>query len=141
MATKQQFPTWDFDFTKFMADYKWPTVSFDAVMASQKKTMEAFAEANKLAVEGMQAVAKRQLEVVRQAVEEASGMGGEVFKPGAPKEQVAKQADLAKAQFDRMLANMKEMSEMLAKSNTEAANVVSKRISDSFEEFKALAAA
>ncbi len=45
-------------------------------------------------------------------------------------------AELAKDGFEKILSNMKEVSEMVAKSNTEAAEVLSKRVSEQLEEIK-----
>lgn len=139
MPSKTQ-PTWDFDITKMMADFKVPGVDMDAVLASQRKNIEALTQANQLAVEGMQAVARRQMDVLRQTMEETAAMTKDMMQAGSPEAGVAKQADLVKGAFEKVLTNMKEMSEMVAKSNYEAADILSKRISAGLDEIKAVAA-
>ena len=143
MATKTQSktqPMWDMDITKMMADFKVPGVDMDAVLQSQRRNIEALTAANQLAVEGMQAVSRRQMEILQQTMQETSSMMQGLMAAGTPEEGVAKQAELVKTAFEKALTNMKEMSEMIAKSNYEAADVISKRISANLDEIKAAAA-
>lgn len=139
--TKQQTPFWDMDVTKAMADFKMPAVDMDALMALHRKNVEAMNAANNLAIEGMQAVARRQVEIMRTTMEEMTTMVGEMMKAGTPEERIAKQTDLTKSSFEKTLANMKELSELIAKSNSEAAEIINKRISGMLDEMKSAAAA
>ena len=137
--SKPGSPIWDIDVSKMLGDMKLPMVDMDAIMASQRKNIEALTNANKLAFEGIQAVARRQADVMRQMIEEISGMVSELMSASSPEERVSKQADLAKTAYEKVLGNMKELAEMLAKSNTEAAEVITSRISESLEELKSMA--
>ena len=137
--SKPGSPIWDIDVSKMLGDMKLPMVDMDAIMASQRKNIEALTNANKLAFEGIQAVARRQADVMRQMIEEISGMVSELMSASSPEERVSKQADLAKAAYEKVLGNMKELAEMLAKSNTEAAEVITSRISESLDELKSMA--
>ena len=139
MASKTP-PMWDMDITKMMADFKVPGVDMDAMLQSQRKNIEALTAANQLAMDGVQAVARRQMEVLRQTMEEASASMKDMMAAGTPEQSVAKQAELVKTAFEHALTNMKEMTEMIAKSNYDAAEVLSKRISASLDEIKASAA-
>lgn len=132
-------PFWDMDVTKLMADMKVPGVDVDGLMASQRKNIEALTAANKLAFEGMQAVATRQTEILRQTMDELSKMMSEMMSAGTPEDRMAKQAEITKAAFEKSLANMKEIAEMIAKSNTEAADVITQRVSATLEEIKSMA--
>ena len=138
--SKPGSPIWDIDVSKMLGDMKLPMVDMDAIMASQRKNIEALTNANKLAFEGIQAVARRQADVMRQMIEEISGMVSELMSASSPEERVSKQADLAKAAYEKVLGNMKELAEMLAKSNTEAAEVITSRISESLDELKSMSA-
>ncbi len=136
----------DFDPTKFanqfasmLKDYKLPGVDMDAIVASQRKNVEAVAAANRVAFEGMQAVARRQAEILQETMNEATKAIDAVAKAGSPADAAAKQAELAKDAFERALGNMRELAEMVAKSNQEATNAVNKRITESLDEFKELA--
>ncbi|MEW5726422.1 MAG: TIGR01841 family phasin, partial [Pseudomonadota bacterium] len=102
MASKQQPDQFfDFDVTKLMGDFKVPGVDLEALVASQKKNIEALTQANKTAFEGMQALAKRQAELLRQTMEEVTAAGKQMAEPGTAQEKAAKQAEMAKNAFER----------------------------------------
>lgn len=130
-------PFLEFDVSKVLGDFKVPGVDVDAILASQRKNIEAVTAANQLAIEGLQAVLRRQAEIVRSSVEEAGTYVNQVVAAGSPEEKAAKQAELVKLAFEKSLANIKELAELVAKSNTEAADVLSKRVSESLDEVKA----
>ncbi|HYE52313.1 MAG TPA: phasin family protein [Azospirillaceae bacterium] len=124
------------DFTKIAAEYKVPGLDVEGIMAAQRKNIEAVTAANQLALEGVQAVLRRQAEILRQTMEETSSMMSDLIAAGTPEDKVSKQAELAKTAFEKALANMKELAEMVAKSNSEAADVISNRVKESIEEIK-----
>lgn len=134
MAANNPF---EFDLTKYLGDFKVPGVDFEAILASQRKNIEAVTAANQLAVEGLQAVLRRQAEIVRQSLEEATSLVSDFTAVGAPEEKVVKQTELVKTTFEKALANIKELSELVAKSNSEAADVLAKRVAESLDEVKA----
>jgi len=129
-------PFLEFDISKVLGEYKVPGVDVEAMMAAQRKNIEAVTAANQLAIEGLQAVIRRQAEIVRASVEEASSYVNQVVAAGTPEEKAAKQAELVKAAFEKSLANARELAELVAKSNNEAAEVLSKRVSESLDELK-----
>src|SRR5690242_16910000 len=100
-------PFGDFDFSKMidasrlLGDLKVPGVDVEAVMASQRRNLEALSEANKLAVEGLQAVAKRQAEIFRQMMEETSQAMRDMMTAGSPEDKASRQAELVKEGFKR----------------------------------------
>src|SRR3546814_7135371 len=81
--------------------FKLPNVDVDAVVAAQKKNIEALTSANQLAVEGMQAIAKRQAEILRQTVEELQKNVQSLMENGAPEAKVAKGTELTKRSEER----------------------------------------
>jgi len=134
MDSRQTFL--DTDFSKAFAGFTLPGFDVEAVLASQRKNIEALTQANQLAVEGVQAVARRQAEIAREAIDEASTMLRDIVQPTAPEERIAKQAELLKLTFERSLANARELALLLAKANTEAFDVVAKRVAQGFEEIR-----
>ncbi len=133
---KNTNPFGELDLTKMMADFRMPGVDVDGLMSSQRKNLEALTTANRLVVEGMQAIARRQTEIFRQMMDEStSAMKG--MMSGANKEDAAaKQADMAKDAFQRAVTNMRELAEMIAKSNGEAFDIINRRVSESLDEIK-----
>jgi len=125
------------DFTKIFSEFKVPGFDVQALIATQRRNIEAVSHANQLAVEGVQAVMRRQSEILRQMVEESTNALKEMTAAGAPEQKIAQQTELVKSAFEKALANLRELTEMVAKSNTEAADVLTKRIGESLTELKA----
>ena len=137
MSNPTAFPMFQTDITKMLADFKVPGVDVEAMVAAQKRNIEALTEANQVVIAGAQAVMKRQAEILQASMEQARAIASEIMVPGSPEAKVAKQAEVVQTAFQAALANMKELAEMATKSNTEAANVIGKRVSESLEEIKA----
>ena len=133
---QSDFNRWVSDFSKSFANGKAPTVDMESLFASQRKNFEAFTSANQLAFEGVKAVAQRQAVLAREAVEQFSSLAKELSAPASVEEKLVKQAEVAKSAFEQALSTMREMNDTLVKSNTQAIEVVSKRVSDSFDEVK-----
>ena len=130
------FNRWVSDFSKSFTNGKTPSVDLETLFAAQRKNFEALSSANQLAFDGIKTVAQRQAEVAREAVEEFSKLAKELSAPASAEEKLVKQAEIAKAAFEQALSTMREMSETLQKSNTQAIDVLSKRVADSFDEVK-----
>ncbi len=124
------------EFTKAMKQFNLPGVDVDSLVAAQKKNMEALTNANRVAFEGAQAVAKRQAEILQETMNEASKGLDVISKVGSPPEAAAKQAEFAKDAFERALGNMRELAEMVSKSREEATSTINGRISESLGEIK-----
>lgn len=142
MATKQQadqffdFDISKFDMSKYLGDFKVPGMDIDSLVSSQRKNIEALTQANKLAFEGVQAVVKRQAEILRQTVDEIAQVTKDIAEPGNPQDKAAKQTEIAKDAFERSLSNMRELSEMIAKANSEAFDLLNKRFTQNLDEVR-----
>ncbi len=129
----------DFDVTKMMADFRFRPFDVEALMASQRRNIEALSQANQLAVEGMQAVAKRQIEVARQAVEDMSALLRELAQPASPEDRIAKNTEFAKQMLEKSVNHGREITLLATKAGTEAADVLRKRATEGLDEFRDLA--
>ena len=126
-----------FDVTKIMGDFRVPGIDMEAAVASQRKNIEALTQANQLAVEGVQALMRRQVEITRQAMEDFSAMFRDFVQPnGSPEDRFAKQAEYSKHAIEKSLSNAKELTELVTKANTETFNVISKRVTESLDEVR-----
>ena len=124
------------DFTKLTEQFKVPAVDTEALLDSQRKNIEAFSAANRIAFEGAQAVTQRQVEIVRQVMEESAEVVKQMTAAGKPEDKLAEQAELLKHTYEQSLANFRELAEMGAKSNGEAVEVLSRRVTEGLDEFK-----
>ncbi len=137
MAIKQQAEQlFDFDISKYLGEFKVPGVDVEALVSSQRKNIDALTQANKLAYDGLQAVVKRQVEILRQTIDEVAQVTRDLTEPGSPQDKVAKQTELAKESFERSLSNLRELSEMVAKANSEAFDLLNKRFTQNLDEIR-----
>ena len=125
------------DFGKFAEQFKLPGVDNKALVETQRKNVEAFQAANQVFIEGAQAVTQRQSEILRQAMDESVKALQTIAAAGTPEAKFGQQAELAKQAYESSIANLREIAELTTKSNAEAAEVLSKRVSESFDELKA----
>ena len=123
------------DMTKMFANFSAPGVDMQSLMSSQRKNIEALTQANKVALEGMQAVFRRQAEILKQSIEETTSATRDLSS-GTAQDKVAKQTDIAKHAFEKALANARELSEIVTKANGEAVDLLNKRFSAMLDEFK-----
>ncbi len=93
----------DFDPTKFadqfsgmLKNFKLPGVDVDALVAGQRKNVEALTAANRVAFEGVQAFARRQAEMLQETMNETTKAFDAISKAGSPPEAAAKQVEITK---------------------------------------------
>jgi phasin family protein len=134
MAAKQPEQIFDFDISKYLGDFKVPGVDVETIVTNQRKNIEAVTQANKLAYDGLQNVVKRQIEILRQTMDEVAQVTKDISEPGTAQDKAAKQADFAKDAFERALSNARELAEMIAKANSDAFDLLNKRFTQSLDE-------
>ena len=137
---KTFYPFGEVDFSKFMSEHKVPGLNVDQVADSYRKNVEALTAASQVAVEGMQAVVKRQTEILRESMEEYAALLRGYSTPTSPEDAASKQAELARHTFENALAHMREIGELIAKANNESLEVINKRVTEMLDEVKGLAA-
>jgi len=126
-------------FSKRIAEMQLLTMpDIDAMTTAHRRNMEALSAAYRAAIEGAQAVARRNGEIMRQAMAEMEEAVKAVASTQAPEEKAAKQVELLKAAYQHAVANMKELSELIQKANAEALGFLSRRFSEGMDEVKVL---
>jgi phasin family protein len=119
---------------KMFAGFTFPGFDLEALMAAQRKNLEAFTRANQLAVEGFQAFTKMQVELTRAAIDEASALVRDWAETSAPEVKLQKQAAFAKQALAKGVRNTHELVELAGKTQAEAFNVLNKRFTESLDE-------
>ncbi|HET7835135.1 TIGR01841 family phasin [Variovorax sp. J31P179] len=108
-----------------------------AIVESGRKDLQALVKANEKSYEGLQAVVQRQTEMLKTSIEEWQGtMKGLSAKD--PREGFAKLDAMGKAAFKQALDDIRELSEMAAKSQSDAFEVVRERIRSNVDEVSKL---
>ena len=126
------------DFSKIAGEFKMPQFDTAALIEYQRRNLEAFTAANQLAFEGAKAITERQVELARQVWEESAEAARTLGTVGKPEDQLAQQTSLVKRGFERSVANLREIAEMGAKSNSEAAEVLNRRFVEGLDEVTAV---
>jgi phasin family protein len=130
----------DFDVTKMFADYRFRPFDVEAVWAAQRRNIEALTQANQLAVEGVQALARRQIEVTREAFEGFSALLRDMSQPASTEDRIAKNTEYAKQMLEKGVNHGREVVTIATKASTDAAAVLHKRATESLDEIRTLAA-
>jgi phasin family protein len=129
----------DFDFKKMFKDMKVPAMpDMEAVLAAHKKNLEALSEANRVALEGAQAVARRHMEIMQSTMTGLTDTLKAMSVTEAPQARAAKQAELLKQAYENAVSNTRELGDLIQKSNTEAMAKLNHRFSEAMTEMKTL---
>ncbi len=129
------------EFSRMFASMKFPAApNLEALLAVQKRNMDALSAANRIALEGAQTVAKRHMEIMQQTMTELGETMRALSAAEAPQDKAATQADLLKRAYERAVSNTKEMSDLIQRANGEAVDQLNQRFIEAMEEMKALAA-
>jgi phasin family protein len=129
----------DYDVTKFLADFRFRPFDVETLMAVQRRNIEALSQANQLAIEGLQAMARRQIEIARQAVEDMSALMRDFAQPASTEERLAKNTEYCKQMLEKSVNHGREISQLATKAGGEAADVLRKRACEGLDELRELA--
>jgi phasin family protein len=130
-------PFADFDFTKIAGEFKLPTVNVETFVETGRKNFAAMTSLSTSAVESIKAIATRQGDMFRSAMEDFSKHNSDVMSASTLEEKAAKQIDFAKKSYELAVANTKELTDLYTKSSTEAFEALSARVAELTEEVKA----
>jgi phasin family protein len=128
------------DMTRMFKEMRFPSMIPDsgALMAAHRRNMEALSSANRLALEGAQAVARRHMEIMQTTMSELSEHVREIASTDTPQNKAAKQAELVKKSYERAVANIRELSDLIQRSNGEALSLLNERFKEAMDEVKQL---
>ena len=118
---------------------KLPGVDADAVLATQKKNMDALIEANQVVVAGYQDIFKRQVALFEAAFTDAKGKLSDTKGQALTADQATQNVDAMKVTFEKAAADIKELAELAQKANVGAFEIVKARAEEAVAEFQAAA--
>ncbi len=122
------------DLSAMLEQFQVPGVDMTAFIEARRKDVEALAQANQAAYEAMQALARTQSDMLAQAMQgmQASAQGLAGGAAGMP--DPAKQAEVAREAWQKMLADVTTLAEMAYKSQAEALASLGGRAKENIEE-------
>ena len=128
------------EFTRMFADMKFPAMpDMEAFVPAPRRNMDALTAANRIALEGAQAVARRHTEIMQQSMAEMTEAMKALSATESPQAKAARQAELLKSAYEHAVANMKELHDLMQKSHEEAMGLLNRRFAEAMDEVKALA--
>lgn len=125
-----------FDFAKAFRDVNMPGFDPSALAAAQQRNIDAIAAANRRAFEGYQALVKRQAEIFQETMHEIAELMRQSVSVGATDGNAAKQAELLRQSVEKALANVRELTEIASKTNSETFETINQRLRENLEEIK-----
>lgn len=132
------------EFQKMLGELKLPDMKLpgapdtEALMRAHQRNLEALSAANRIALEGAQAVARRHMEIMQQTMAELTETLKALASGDGPQEKAARQAELLKGAYERAVANTREMGELIQKANGEALGALNSRIAEALDELRDL---
>ncbi len=131
-TTPNPFP----DFAKMLERFTLPGIDVGKIAEAQRKNIDALTQANQAAFEGMQELAKRQMEILQKAATDWQAAMTEATDRESS--NAAKRAELAEKALSNAFASMRELAETASKAQTQAWEVIQKRFQDSLADFRDL---
>lgn len=126
---------------KMMSQFRLPAMpDLEGLAQAQRRNLEALSAANKVAMDGAQAVARRHMEIMQSAMGEMTEAMRAMTGVESPQAGAARQAELLKSAYERAVANMTEVADLIQKSNAEALTLLNRRFAEAMEEVKTMAA-
>lgn len=127
--TKNLFP----DVVGLLEQFKVPGLDLSRVIETQRSDIEALTRANVAAYSGVQELARRQTAILQETMAEWQAAVTQVAAEDAAKVAVTAQKVLTSA-----FANMRELAEVAAQSQTQAWHAIQQRFQDNLGELRRL---
>ncbi len=129
----------DFDVSKMFSEMKMPAMpDMEAVLSAHRRNLEALSEANRVALEGAQAVARRHMEIMQATMSELSSTIKSLAVTDTPVDRAAKQTELLKQAYENAVSNTRELGDLIQRANAEAMQRLNARFSEAMNEMKVL---
>ena len=138
-TSSSPFPNPFANFSKMFEQFKMPGVDMTAMMAERRKDIEAVVAVNKSAYEAMQALGKKQTEMMQetmQGLQQAASSAAANATSGKGFGDAQTQTVMARAGFEKALADMKELAEIARKSQADAMAIMTQRASQQMLEIQ-----
>jgi phasin family protein len=127
------------EFARMFSEMKFPAIpDAEALLTAHRRNFEALSAANRIALEGAQAVAKRHMEIMQQTMTELSESLRALSGGDAPQAKAARQTELLKRAYERTVANTKELGDLIQRSNGEALGLLNRRFAEAMDEVRLL---
>ena len=135
------FPFANADLTKAWGNFKLPSLNYGALLEAHRKNAAALTNANQVAFDGLKTLAQCQGDLFKTTVDDYSKVTSDVLAAASFEERATKQADAARHICVSTVARFRELSDIAVKANVTAVDILNARVTEAFDEFRALFAA
>jgi hypothetical protein len=132
------FPFARTDLTKAWSIPKFPPFNIQALLEAHRKNAVALIKANQVVVDGLKTLAQRERDLFKSTVDDYAKVTRDVLAGASVEERATKQADGARHIYASSVAGLLELSDSVVKMNVSAADILNARVTEVFDEFRAL---
>src|ERR671917_1737056 len=94
------------DLMKMLSEFRLPGMpDVEQLAAAQRRNFEALSAANRVALEGAQAVARRHMEILQQSMSEMTDAMRQLTSQEAPQAKANRQAEMMKTAYEKAVGN------------------------------------
>lgn len=129
----------NFDPAAAFAPLALPTVDVDALISAQRRNVEALTVASQVAADGVKTFATRQTDIVRGVFDDYAKAMNALMGVSDPQTGAVKQAELAKASFEKSVDSVRELAEIATKTQAKTLDVLNKRVAEGIDEVQSFA--
>lgn len=122
------------DIGQLLEKFKLPGIDITAIVDSQRKDLQALADANREAYEGIKALAERRNEILKESLAQWQG----AMKDAAGGDAMKRQAEAAQKGVTQAVAHFRELAEMEAAARSKAWKVLQDRFQDNLANLQKL---
>ena len=122
------------DLGKLLGRLQLPGIDLKAIVESQRKDMEALAQANREAYEGIKALAQRRNEILKEALTEWQA----AMKDATGKDALSKNAERARQGVKQAVERFRELAEMEAETRRKSWKVLQDRFQENLSTMQKL---
>jgi len=122
------------DFGKLLGRLQVPGIDVKAIVDSQRKDMEALAEANRQAYEGIKALAQRRNEILQETLAEWQA----AMKDATGKDAISRNAERARQGVKNAVDRFRELAEMEAETRRKSWKVLQDRFQENLQNLQSL---
>lgn len=126
------------DLAKTFSQFQVPGIDMAPIIEARRKDMEVLIAANTSAFEAWQAVARKQIDVFTQTVQGLQEAAQAMASEGGTAPDLKKQTELAQNVYQKALADMTTIAQMVQKAQTEAMESITQRAQQSLDEMRKL---
>ncbi len=124
------------DLRALLEKLRLPGVDTQKLIEGRRKDIEALMAANERAFTAIEALTRKQGELLSDVMKEWQANAKDVVAPTTVIEKINQTATHAQRAFTHALTNMKEMAEIAARSNQDVLDILNKRYKEGVEEFR-----